>query len=729
MGTSNSKRANSTTNQLRKSLKENFPDLNGLEAPALGSRFKPAYFVGAGISKASGLPDFRQFGTHILADLFGDESVDFSKDDRVKVIQELRPEVLLQTLHNSFGEAIFNYYEWFAGDTLDPNINHYFLAKALKEGIPVLTTNVDCLIEKAYTELYGESVKTAVSEKDFVDVAKSKKFKGVLFKFHGSIDDMSSVRFLLSQVGLGVTPSMKLILEKVGRQYNFVMFGYSGCDNFSVQPVLRRLESKKALLWIWHDNDKVQALASKEAFQEELDQLSDELRSGKGFDTIPRGLETLSTLEVLSETNNAVRLAINTSRLIPEVTEALRQLEKQSNSEKVKPPNISDALKVPFLQLYCASELVQKIGANDKASNLAEQAKSISSNTMQSMQAVNKLGELKMIGSGSKSNQAAIGLYKESLALAATADSTEDVSLLEAKALLGLANAYRRNHQYADALETLGKLKNEEKSIESLTQDRQRIVIRKYLMEGLVFGLGSEKQRDYGKAIEAFDIGIKLSIQTGLVNLKAAMFNAKGLVVREIKGDDRLANLALAEQCLSTALSENIYIGDTRACFQQLRNLGLVHGQLDQWEQAYDDFKRAGAYLARLSNVTGEVLEAEFRQGEALVKLGRANEAKVVLEKVIQGRQKQNDWHNEARTLELLLKTDADEESIAGWVDSVIGIYTDVFNSEDKLKALKQYNIKAKNAKSILGTALGKANEEKQEQINALLQVEILQGL
>ena len=44
----------------------------------------------------------------------------------------LRPEVLLQTLSNTFGEKMSEFSEWLVGET--PNPTHKFLARALKNG-------------------------------------------------------------------------------------------------------------------------------------------------------------------------------------------------------------------------------------------------------------------------------------------------------------------------------------------------------------------------------------------------------------------------------------------------------------------------------------------------------------------------------------------------------------------------------------------------------------------
>ena len=182
----------------------------------LQNRNRIAFFVGAGASVESGLPNFRQFSEHLMSSTIQaqqqDESAQevVSKEDISMFASELRPEVLLQTLHDAFGSAIFDFYEWF--DDAEPSTNHYILAKVLREGGVVLTTNVDTLIEEAYQELYGGSLEfdLLVTSQEFENYdyrhssgdlggrrcsrrgssnrSNRSNRNGVLMKFHGTVD-------------------------------------------------------------------------------------------------------------------------------------------------------------------------------------------------------------------------------------------------------------------------------------------------------------------------------------------------------------------------------------------------------------------------------------------------------------------------------------------------------------------------------------------------------------
>src|SRR6266571_1388027 len=124
-----------------------------------------AFFAGAGISIDSGLPNFWSFSTHVIRCTTGyleqngvnvRSSILSTKDEEL-LANRLRPEVLLQVLSEGFGSRLFKFYEWL--DCTTPNPNHEFLARAIRAGHCVFTTNIDCLIETAYRTLFNEEAR------------------------------------------------------------------------------------------------------------------------------------------------------------------------------------------------------------------------------------------------------------------------------------------------------------------------------------------------------------------------------------------------------------------------------------------------------------------------------------------------------------------------------------------------------------------------------------------
>lgn len=127
-----------------------------------------AFFVGAGISINSGLPNFWAFGKHIIDSVTGRLVVDeeilrgnvLTDAEVISLVNELRPEVLLQALFDEFGERVFDFYDWLECD--EPNPNHEFLARAIETGHLVFTPNVTFASCRS-RERCGRAVEVVVS--------------------------------------------------------------------------------------------------------------------------------------------------------------------------------------------------------------------------------------------------------------------------------------------------------------------------------------------------------------------------------------------------------------------------------------------------------------------------------------------------------------------------------------------------------------------------------------
>jgi hypothetical protein len=92
--------------------------------------------------------------------------------------------------------------------------------------------------------------------------------------------------------------------------------------------------------------------------------------------------------------------------------------------------------------------------------------------------------------------------------------------------------------------------------------------------------------------------------------------------------------------------------------------------------------------------------------GESLVAAGRFSEAEPILSKVCNERVKLGDWHNEARTLELLLKcVSNDPDELLKRTLQIKDIYEDAVTNETKRNRFLRVPITASNGKQILRTA------------------------
>ena len=278
------------------------------------------------------------------------------------------------------------------------------------------------------------------------------------------------------------------------------------------------------------------------------------------------------------------------------------------------------------------------------------------------------------------------------------------VGVMETK--LDKINVFRRTRRFDEADKLLKELDMSDEDDES-DQRILKIRIRKGLMQGLILGMG---RRDK----ESRDAALPANLDAGFVGLQAAVLNASGLIKYQMAGES-FEILKSGAKDLEAAFRLNIYIGDARSCFQQMRNIGLIHAKLSRLlnapellEQAIEEFRRGEKFLFRLSKnrIMGELLEIRFRLGESLVAAERFVEAKPILAAVRDERVKLDDWHNEARTLELLLKCATnDPAELVKRTHQIKAIYEDAVTNETKQARFVKVPITSANGRQILQTA------------------------
>jgi len=88
-----------------------------------------AFFVGPGISVGSGLPNFNDFSKNLISSI---GPLDWDSKEIDMICENLRPEVLIQSIQHVLGDGILEFFSWLDSGTA--NHHHYFLALALKNG-------------------------------------------------------------------------------------------------------------------------------------------------------------------------------------------------------------------------------------------------------------------------------------------------------------------------------------------------------------------------------------------------------------------------------------------------------------------------------------------------------------------------------------------------------------------------------------------------------------------
>jgi len=230
-----------------------------------------AFFVGAGVSKNSGLPDFYEFNKEILQLTTG------SNDEQI--LQKLRPEVMLQAMKDELGNQSMSCLEIFRNDLLEPNLNHKILVNILTNGGMVITTNWDNLIEM---ECFQNGIKYQVihTEEQYEKIMRENLI-GVhsdyvqIFKIHGDIEkhennlDFSSIQMTLNDVGGGLSKWKKSFLDYVHANQTMCFVGYSAMDDFDILPSIRINHTNKEIFWIKHDTTNNDDILLKEQIKEQ----------------------------------------------------------------------------------------------------------------------------------------------------------------------------------------------------------------------------------------------------------------------------------------------------------------------------------------------------------------------------------------------------------------------------------------------------------------------------
>jgi len=140
-----------------------------------------------------------------------------------------------------------------------PNKNHYLLSLLLKKGHKILTTNFDCLIEHACIKL-NIAHNAIINKSDF-----RSNLKYPIYKLHGSFskyenaiwrDTSSSIQATIETVGKGDNVSLEQykqnVLNRILKQQDLIILGYSGYDDFDICPALATIHSDRRIVWINH---------------------------------------------------------------------------------------------------------------------------------------------------------------------------------------------------------------------------------------------------------------------------------------------------------------------------------------------------------------------------------------------------------------------------------------------------------------------------------------------
>lgn len=725
---------------------------------------KMVFFVGAGISVDSGLPNFKNFSKNLISCI---GPVGWDSEEIDMICDSLRPEVLIQAIQQVLGDSILEFFGWLDSKAINPN--HYFLALALKNGHCVFTTNVDTLIEQACEQL-GTSCDLIVDKDDYDVLVKRSPgdrpqidFSSRLFKLHGSIasheDGLAkyeSIRFALDRVGLGLIGAQREVLTGGLSNYDFVFLGYSGNDHFSVQPVLKEDDPKRRAKKIWwfqfrKDPSQFDVDSSINDFCSQRDELLKKAMDGNEVDW--KIWEEISIREVLAQRNMAFLIKGDSSMAIEKVLNRLANDKAFPEASKLK--NALDNISVnksnsnvfsfpewvkdisEFKRHLCAAALMIRLRNLEKARPHINRAESFAATAEEraDVERLRAVTDTITRQTGKKPN-------KEDLRKAVGACQQKGALVHMVEACLELANLQRIDRMFDLAMKTLDEaedgLKKEDFFNPKMAYDMNRLKAQMLHYRGLVFGLGLSGEIDIKlKGLDYCNKALDYANQAGDIERKAAILNAYGLISYQLaekaynrlivaesssrdKVNEQIVNyLQEAESSLNESLALYARIIDPRRSFQPLRNLMLVHllraehsNPLDRnrwYKEALNDVNRGQRYLDQVnigsSEPSGDRIELDFRRAHILGKLGYKEDARSGQKLVLSHWEKKNDKHQQARSWLELLDLAEDKTMMQECAYKLVEIVGIILNSPEERMRYNKDRLRLENHWKMLNNA------------------------
>ncbi|AKB54898.1 hypothetical protein MSBRM_1900 [Methanosarcina barkeri MS] len=727
---------------------ENDPN-NLLYEAITAPKKKLAFFVGAGVSIESGLKNFKDFSKQFLCSIGPDTWTHTKNKDIDLITERLRPEVLLQVIQQVHGNNSLKFYN--SLDSGIPNYNHYFLALALLKGHCVFTTNVDTLIEKA-CENIGIACQPIFYEKHYREFLKKQPtdFSSHLFKLHGSIEPnkaglskYKSIRFTLNRVGLGLGESTAKVLSTCLQERDFIFLGYSGNDHFSVHPELLKTDSDQKVYWFkFLPETTLKYTSSSSDFQSQrnnlLKEASKNLSAAKWEDISLREVlikrEPRSFLvegnsssaikniltELVSSDESPEYLKLNSK--LESFQADLNSLKRERKSSLSWVENITD-----FKRHLCAAMLWIRVRNLTNANLELKYADECAKDDKEKAEVERLRATTYSITRRSDEEKPS----KEDLLKAMEKFRSQGDLVAMVEAHLELANILRIDRNFDIALDELDKIEQELVKIKSELQkqkrayDYPRLMAYLLFLRGLVYGLGRKGIfKDKIKGIECCYKASDFASRAGDIARKASILNAQGLIISQL-AERTDSMFQEAEKSLNEALALHARIGDPRSCFQQSRNLLLVHRLRllhskskvrDHWlDVAWEESNRTRDYLKQVKVGSGEPtrdkIELRFRRAQLLGFKKEIYKANKEFKKVLGYWAKKKESHQQARVWQDLLSLAENQEEIQNCLSNLLNIIESLFQSEDEQDKYKNDRLRLENIMDMLIDAYDKAYE------------------
>jgi tetratricopeptide (TPR) repeat protein len=690
-------------------------------------------FIGEKVSEISGVPNFGDFIIDIIESI---TKFEFKPSKREILKKTLRSESAFRILYDEIGEDILICFEKFI--EYEPKPIHYYIANEIKKGKCVFTTNRDNLIEEACkpSDNNIEDNDNIEYELIFKDKDFEKFFKkiqrhqppavGHIFKLNGNFDkeEEGNERFRpfldsLKGVGQDLNTNKMAVLKYFLKNFDFCFMGYNCLDDFSIYPVLEETHPEKGMFLFNQAEKPIEILSTKE-------HLEDEFKNAKSEEL--RDKETLCINKILLKRKNFLKITGNWIEFIqnnlcpalditqyvdiPPVKKKKHSIELRKLRERI------DDYKKNIIHGRLWEECLCKADAKDCFENAEKLGDGIDM-----AEAKLSLARVYDRQYGRSEAEIVIKKYKEAYEIY----NSHGIISGAAQCKIGLANFKRRAlKQFDKAREECEEAKEMIESLENRDEKYKFAYAQCLNCLGLIYSKLGSKYIDQCDPL--FKVSLKYRKKIEDIKGVAETENAIGLTKRnkEIikrKGDRDIKEMRKAINHLKKALRINKSIGNYIGAASNYRNLGLCYTDLinlvKNKKAENDNFKLAkesyesGIDFWRIMKGDPPIegfWEYKYRLGELEVNYGDNKEGIKLLKKVEKKWDKIGDWHNRARSLDLLCKAYSSNEyidpkgtkDVNSTIGEIIDIYKNVSGDENKLKQMKEDKDIFDNAVQIL---------------------------
>jgi len=559
----------------------------------LNDDVKLTFLVGAGCSVDS--PSCLPAGRKMIEDIVKYTCAE-SEIQKILALEELRFEQLVEIVRDQLDKdlKIIDYY----GQCDKPNLQHFFLAKMIKNGHFVMTTNFDFLIEYALQQsgVPNKEIIPVITRDDFQKYCQPggllKEGKKAIYKVHGSTKNIISSEntkdslvatiqaFGSNKEGenvFQVEPFKRPLFDNISSGRSLVVMGYSGSDDFDIVPTLMVLKNLKNIVWI----NFIQDDGGIERIYEINNATLEETENSDKVNQI------LSNIYRMHNAENVYRVDVNTMRLIEELIDIKPNLSLSNFSidpmtwfkNKVNPPDEFIEYFIPFKIFHEFDKVDDAMACSKIILEISEQNNDLKWKSS----ALNNIGSL-LKDKGELDE--ALGHYRDALKI------DEQSGDLRGKAA--------KLNNIGSLLTNKGELN------EALKHYREALNITEKLGDlwakvTYLNNIGSllEDKGELNNALEHYREALNIAEKLGDLRRKAGALNNIGLLLAN-KGE-----LEEAFKLYREALKINEQLGDLRGKAGALNNIGLLlkgKGELDNALQYYNEALKIDEQLGDLPN-------------------------------------------------------------------------------------------------------------------------------